>query len=68
MIRGAGAGDFQMNLAAEVLSREEVRGEQRAIETNQAVARRVRKVIEDSGSPLPEAIPVEPLIKEIERR
>jgi DNA-damage-inducible protein D len=62
------ANDFQMNLATEVLSREEIRGEQRAIDTNRAVAKRVRKVIEDSGSPLREALPVEPPIKEIERR
>jgi DNA-damage-inducible protein D len=46
------ANDFQMNLAAEVIAREGIRGEQRAIETNETIGARVRKVIEESGSPL----------------
>jgi DNA-damage-inducible protein D len=62
------ANDFQMNLAAEVITREGVRGEQRAIDINETVGARVRKVIEESGSPLPEDLPVEPPIKEIESR
>jgi DNA-damage-inducible protein D len=62
------ANDFQMNLAAEVITREGVRGEQRAIDINETVGTRVRKVIEESGSPLPEDLPVEPPIKEIETR
>ncbi len=62
------ANDFQMNLAAEVITREGIRGEQRAIETNETVGARVRKVIEESGAPLPEDLPVEPPINEIESR
>jgi DNA-damage-inducible protein D len=62
------ANDFQMNLAAEVITREGIQGEQRAIDTNEAVGTRVRKVIEESGSPLPEDLPVEPPIKEVETR
>ena len=62
------ANDFQMNLAAEVITREGIRGEQRAIETNETVGTRVRKVIEESGSPLPEDLPVEPPINETESR
>jgi DNA-damage-inducible protein D len=62
------ANDFQMNLAAEVITREGVRGEQRAIDINETVGARVRKVIEESGSPLPEDLPVEPPIKEVETR
>jgi DNA-damage-inducible protein D len=62
------AHDFQMNLAAEVISREVVRGERRAIDTNRAVAARVRSVIEDSGSPLPEALAIEAPIKVVEKR
>jgi len=57
-----------MNLAAEVITREGIRGEQRAIDTNETVGGRVRKVIEESGSPLPEDLPTEPPIKEIETR
>jgi DNA-damage-inducible protein D len=62
------ANDFQMNLAAEVITREGIRSEQRAIDINETVGARVRKVIEESGSPLPEDLPVEPPIKEIETR
>ena len=62
------ANDFQMNLAAEVITREGIRGEQQAIDTNETVGARVRRVIEESGSPLPEDLPVEPPINEIETR
>ena len=62
------ANDFQMNLAAEVITREGIQGEQQAIDTNETVGARVRKVIEESGSPLPEDLPLEPPIKEIEAR
>jgi DNA-damage-inducible protein D len=60
--------DFQMNLAAKVITREGIKSEPKAIALNQEVAARVRKVIEDSGSPLPEDLPIEPPIKEIEAR
>ena len=62
------ANDFQMNLAAQVISRESIKTEAQAIARNQAVAERVRRVIEESGSPLPEDLPVEPPIKQIEAR
>jgi DNA-damage-inducible protein D len=62
------ANDFQMNLAAEVITREGIRGEQQAIDTNEMVGARVRKVIQESGSPLPEDLPLEPPIKEVRAR
>jgi DNA-damage-inducible protein D len=62
------ANDFQMNLASQVIARDGVKNEQQAIAKNEAVAARVRQVIADSGSPLPEDLPVEPPIKEIEAR
>jgi DNA-damage-inducible protein D len=62
------AHDFQMNLAAEVIIKERIQGEQRAIETNRSVGQRVRRVIEESGSPLPEDLPLAPPIKEVEKR
>jgi DNA-damage-inducible protein D len=62
------ANAFQMNLAAEVISREQVKTEADAIRRNQEVGQRVRKVIEDSGSALPEDLPIEPPIKEIEAK
>ena len=62
------ANDFQMNLAAEVIAREGVNSEALAIRRNQDVGERVRQVIAESGSPLPEDLPVEPPIKEIVAR
>jgi DNA-damage-inducible protein D len=62
------AHDFQMNLAADVIKNDNVRGEQRAISTNLAVARHVRKTMRDSGATMPENLPLEPPIKEVRRR
>lgn len=62
------ANDFQMNLAAAVIDREKIKSEQQAIQRNYEVAARVRRVIEESGSMLPEDLPVEPPIREIEQR
>jgi len=62
------ANDFQMNLASQVIAREGISSETQAISRNEAVAARVRQVIADSESPLPEALPLEPPIKEVEAR
>jgi DNA-damage-inducible protein D len=62
------ANDFQMNLAAQVIAGEGIKSEPTAIARNQAVAARIRQVIAESGSPLPEDLPIEPPIKEIEAR
>jgi DNA-damage-inducible protein D len=62
------ANDFQMNLAAEVIHKENVRGEQLAIRRNKEVALHVRDTIKLSGGTMPEKLPLEPPIKEVERR
>jgi len=62
------ANDFEMNLAAQVIAQEGIKGEANAIARNQEVAASVRRVIVESGSPLPEDLPLEPPIKEIEAR
>lgn len=62
------ANDFQMNLAANVIEREAVKGEQRAIDTNRSVGRRVRSVIEQSRGTMPEDLPLAPPIKEVSKR
>jgi len=51
--------DFQMNLAADVLANERVRGEQAAFRKNLDVARHVRETIKESGGTLPEHLPLE---------
>lgn len=62
------ANDFQMNLAAEVIKTENIRGERRIIDTNKDVGVRVRKAMQDSGATLPENLPLEEPIKEVRKR
>jgi len=62
------AHDFQMNLAADVIEREGIRGEQKAIDKNLMVAKRVRQTMIDERATLPEDIPLEPPIKIIRAR
>lgn len=52
------ANDFQMNLAADVIESERVRGEQKAIDKNLEVAKRVRRTIVESGARTPELLPL----------
>jgi DNA-damage-inducible protein D len=60
--------DFQMNLAADVIEKSGVKGEQAAIRTNLEVAQRVRRTVDKSGGTLPEHLPLEPPIKEVKKR
>lgn len=62
------ANDFQMNLAAEVIRKENVRGEQPAIRRNKEVATHVRNTIKASGGTMPEKLPLESPIKELKKR
>lgn len=62
------ANDFQMNLAAETIKKENVKGEYAAIKKNQEIAKRVRNTMIDSGSQPPEELaPAEP-IKDVKKR
>lgn len=62
------ANDFQMNLAADVIEREKIRGEQKAIDTNLAVAKRVRRAMIDSDATLPENLPLAEPISVVKKR
>lgn len=62
------ANDFQMNLAAETIEKEDVRGESNVILKNRQVAQRVRRTMIDSGSRPPEELPIAEPIKNVERR
>jgi len=62
------ANDFQMNLAADVISKEQVKGEARCVQTNKAVGQRVRHAMTESGATLPENLPLEAPIKEVKKR
>lgn len=62
------ANDFQMNLAAETIKSEGVRGEANAIRKNREVAQKVRNTMIDSGSRPPESLPADEPIKDVEKR
>ncbi|MEL6503776.1 MAG: DNA damage-inducible protein D [Pseudomonadota bacterium] len=61
------ANDFQMNLAAEKLNKDGIKGEAAAISANKAVAERVRRTMLDSGV-TPEHLPIEEPIKNVVKR
>lgn len=62
------ANDFQMNLAAETLRQERVKGESNAIRKNKEIAEKVRKTMIDSGSRPPEELPVDEPINQVRKR
>ena len=62
------ANDFQMNLAANVIKKEQIRGEDRAISRNREVAKHVRGTIAASGGTLPDNFPLEEPIRNVEKR
>lgn len=59
--------EFQMNLAADVITKDSGKSEVRAMQTNLDVARRVRLTVEKSGGTLPEKLPIERPIKELKK-
>ena len=61
------ANDFQMNLAAETIQQEEIRGETAAIRKNRQIGARVRQTMIESGSRPPEDLPAAEPIKNVAR-
>jgi DNA-damage-inducible protein D len=62
------AHEFQMNLAADVISKDSVKGEYAAISTNRRVGAHVRATIKNSGGTLPEHLELEEPIKNVKKR
>lgn len=62
------ANEFQMNMAANVIQKEDIRGAERVIRKNRAIAADVRKLMKQSGSSMPEDLPVEEPLKEVRKR
>ncbi len=62
------ANDFQMNLAAEVIQKESIRGEAEVIDRNKKVAADVRRVITEQRGTLPEDLQLVEPIKEVRKR
>ena len=61
------ANDFQMNLAAEKIEKEKIKGEAAAIGANKKIAQRVRQTMMDTGV-IPENLPIEEPIKNVQKR
>jgi DNA-damage-inducible protein D len=62
------ANDFQMLLAAEVISTKGIRGEGAAVAVNERVGKEVRATMQKEGATLPENLPIEPPITEVRKR
>lgn len=62
------ANEFQMNLAAETIRAEKIKGEASAIRKNKEVAQKVRRTMIEAGSRPPENLPADEPIRVVERR
>ena len=62
------ANEFQMNMAAEVIQKEGVKGEANVIIKNKKIAQDVRNTMRASGATLPENLPVVEPIRNVEKR
>jgi DNA-damage-inducible protein D len=59
------ANEFRITQTEEKLRIEDIKGEQRAIDTHLTVGKRVRQAIKDIGGTMPELLPAEPSIKKL---
>jgi DNA-damage-inducible protein D len=62
------ANQFRMTQTRDKLARDAIKGEQPAIRTHEAVGREVREAIKRIGGTLPENIPPDEHIKQVEKR
>ena len=62
------ANQFRMTQTREKLKRENVKGQQRAIQTHEQVGKEVRQAIQRIGGTMPENIPPAEPIKQVEKR
>ena len=62
------ANDFQMNLAAETIQKEEIRGESNTIRKNRDISSNIRQTMIESGSRPPEKLPAAEPIKNVAKR
>lgn len=57
-----------MNLAADVIAKEGIKTEERAIQRNRGVGDQVRDTIKRSGGTMPEDLPLEEPIQTVKKR
>jgi DNA-damage-inducible protein D len=59
------ANEFRITQTEQTLTKQEIKGEQRAINTHLAIGKKVRATMKELGNPLPEDLPSEPSIKKL---
>lgn len=62
------ANEFQMNMAADVIAKEGIRGEAQVIFKNKKIAQDVRNTMKMNGATMPENLPIAEPIKQVEKR
>ncbi len=62
------ANEFQMNMTVDVIQKEGIKGEAKAIAKNREIAGNVRKTMRNNGVTMPENLPVVEPIKAVEKR
>ena len=62
------ANEFQMNMAADVIQKDNVTGEYNVIKKNRELASDVRAVMKRNGATMPESLPLEEPIKDVKKR
>jgi DNA-damage-inducible protein D len=62
------ANEFQMNVAADVIQKEGIKGEYNLISKNKAIAQDIRKTMRNSGATLPEHLPTAEPIRQVAKR
>jgi DNA-damage-inducible protein D len=62
------ANEFQMNMAADVIQKEKIKGEYNAIAKNKAIAQDVRGIMKRNGATMPENLPTAEPIKNVAKR
>ncbi|QKD15373.1 hypothetical protein [Mesorhizobium sp. NZP2077] len=62
------ANEFQMNVAADVIQKEGIKGEYNLISKDKAIAHDVRQTMRNSGATMPENLPTAEPIKDVAKR
>jgi DNA-damage-inducible protein D len=62
------ANEFRITQTEEKLRLENMKGEQKAIDTHRTVGKKVRQAIRDIGGTMPELLPAAPSIKKLSSR
>jgi DNA-damage-inducible protein D len=62
------ANEFQMNMAADIIKKDAIKGEYNVIKKNKKIAEDVRGVMRQNGATMPENLPIAEPINEVKKR